>query len=123
MEASQKCMTPNPSYRHSRENEPEGRSFEERPSGNPFCFGTLTAWARRSFDAHARQRASIGCEQEDTGAVSGGGKHHSLGESELHLARRQIRDHRRKTSNEILGLGRRLDAGEDWAVRPTAGVR
>src|SRR5207253_11166565 len=25
-------------YRRSRENEPEGRSFEERPSGNPVSF-------------------------------------------------------------------------------------
>src|ERR1700680_1441936 len=83
----------------------------------------LTAWARRSFDAHAGQGAGIGCEQEDTGAVSGGGKHHSLGKSELHLAWRQIRDHRGKTSDEILGLVRRLDAGEDRAAAPIADIQ
>src|SRR6266404_978323 len=83
---------------------------------------TPTALTRRSFDAHAGQRAGIGCEQENTGAVSGGGEHHSLGESELHLAWRQIRDHRRETPDEFLRLVRRLDAREDRTVAPVADI-
>ncbi len=51
-----------------------------------------------------------------------GGKHHAFADAELHLARREVRDQHRETSDQILRLVGRLDAREDGALAPFAGI-
>src|SRR5262245_42124001 len=69
----------------------------------------------RSFYAHARERPAIRRDEENARAVSRGGEDHALGDAELHLARRQIRDHHRQPPLQLLRRVGRLDSGEHGA--------
>ena len=76
----------------------------------------------RSLDPHARLRAVVGGKQEDAGAIARRGEHHAFGQAEFHLARREVRDHRRQAADQQRRIVRRLDAGEDRARLPVADV-
>jgi hypothetical protein len=58
----------------------------------------------------------VGREQEDAGRLTvgiRGGQDHSLGQAELHLARREVGDHHRQPADQRRRIVGRLDAGKD----------
>src|SRR5882724_30167 len=73
-----------------------GQKRTNDPSGQwPVASWPLLAL---SFHSHSRLRAGIRGQKENALAVSGG-QHHAFAHTEFHLARREIADHDRHTTN------------------------
>src|SRR5207244_3463966 len=89
------------------------------PTGSPMA---LMSAAGVSFNPHARLRTVVRRQEKNTGAVAGGGEDHPLGKTELHLARREIRDHWRQSAHEVFGTISGLDACEHRSMAAFADV-
>jgi len=69
----------------------------------------------RLFDSHARLRAVVRAEDEQSRSLAGSRQHHAFRQAELHLARREVGDHHRHAPLQFLRIVNRLDAREHRA--------
>ena len=90
-----------------------GRDQRERGDRHPAVSGGARL---ADATAHLTRMPGVGAvvrsEQIDARPVAGRREHHAFGHAEAHLARREVRDHRRQPADQRFGRIRRLDARE-----------